>query len=492
MSNSSSANRVPSPTIHASLERAVLPEKLAVVTLAAGKGSRMKSELPKVLHTLAGKPMLQHVLDSAGQLQGAEQHVVIGHGADSVRDVIGRAGDYPVQWAVQAEQKGTGHAVAQAMPNVDDDAVVLVLYGDVPLIAPQTLAGLLAKTAVSDDNESANNAGALVLLTIELDNPTGYGRIVRNAAGEVQAIVEQKDASEAERQIREVNTGILAVSAKHLKRWLPQLSSNNAQGEYYLTDIVALAVAEGVEVVAEHPSSEFEVQGVNDRLQLATLERVYQATQADDLMRLGVALADPARLDVRGSLVVGSDVFIDVGCVFEGHVILGSGVHIGPYCVVRDSEISAGSRIEAYSHIDNASLAEGCNIGPYARLRPGADLDTGARVGNFCEVKKARIGAGSKVNHLSYIGDADVGEGVNVGAGTITCNYDGVNKSLTRIGDNAFIGSNSALVAPVEVGAGATIAAGSVITSKVDDNQLAVARGKQRNIDGWQRPTKKS
>ena len=464
-----------------------LPEKLAVVTLAAGKGSRMKSDLPKVLHTLAGKPMLQHVLDSADQLDGASQHVVIGHGADKVKEVIAAAGSYDVQWALQTEQKGTGHAVAQAMPDVADDAVVLVLYGDVPLIDAHTLAGLLARTGAT-----AEHAGGLALLTIRLDDPTGYGRIVRNDEGEVQAIVEQKDASESQRAINEVNTGILAVAASHLNRWLPQLSSNNAQGEYYLTDIVALAVAEGTPVTAVHPSSEHEVQGVNDRLQLATLERVYQKQQADDLMRLGVALADPARLDVRGSLIVGSDVFIDVGCIFEGNVILGDGVTVGPYSVIRNSEISAGSRIEAYSHIDNASVAEKCVIGPYARLRPGADLDTGAKVGNFCEVKKARLGAGAKVNHLSYIGDADVGADVNIGAGTITCNYDGVNKSLTRIGDNAFIGSNTALVAPVTVGKGATIGAGSVITSEVEDKQLAVARSKQRNIDGWQRPTKKS
>ncbi|WP_221793443.1 bifunctional UDP-N-acetylglucosamine diphosphorylase/glucosamine-1-phosphate N-acetyltransferase GlmU [Oceanobacter mangrovi] len=459
------------------------PEHLAVVTLAAGKGSRMKSDLPKVLHKLAGKPMLQHVLDTAVQLGDASQHVVIGHGAEQVREAI--RGN--VIWALQQEQKGTGHAVAQALPDVDPQAVVLVLYGDVPLITVDTLHRLLAHTFTD-----SGAADALALLTVELDNPTGYGRIVRNADGQVQAIVEHKDANEQQRQIREVNTGILAVSAAALNRWLPLLSADNAQGEYYLTDIVALAVAEGKTVQAIQPQQEYEVQGVNDRLQMAALERIYQRQQADELMTLGVALADPARIDVRGSLIVGSDVSIDVGCVFEGEVILGNGVSVGPYCVIRNSEIAAGSSVEAYSHIDDASVDRNCAIGPYARLRPGADLATGARVGNFCEIKKARIGAGSKVNHLSYIGDAEVGEQVNIGAGTITCNYDGVNKSLTRIGDNAFIGSNTALVAPVTVGKGVTVGAGSVITNDVDDNQLAVARGKQRNIDGWQRPQKKS
>ncbi|MBT11814.1 MAG: bifunctional N-acetylglucosamine-1-phosphate uridyltransferase/glucosamine-1-phosphate acetyltransferase [Oceanospirillaceae bacterium] len=452
---------------------------LAVVTLAAGKGSRMKSDLPKVLHKLAGQPMLAHVLNSASRLADAQQHVVIGHGAETVQQQIT---GYDVSWAIQSEQKGTGHAVAQAMPQVDADATVPVLYGDVPLIRTETLQKLL------DESHAGN---ALALLTVELDNPHGYGRIVRDEAGNIQAIVEHKDASAEQRNIREVNTGILAVSAAHLNTWLPQLSANNAQGEYYLTDIIAMAVANDVAVRAIHPQDEYEVQGVNDRLQLAALERVFQRQTADALLTAGVSLADPDRLDVRGSLTVGADVSIDIGCVFEGDVVLEDGVHIGPYCVVKNSHIGQGCEVEAYSHIDGAQLGTGCTIGPYARLRPGADLKQAAKVGNFCEVKKAVIGEGSKVNHLTYIGDADIGKEVNVGAGTITCNYDGVNKSTTEIGDGAFIGSNTSLVAPVKVGAGATIGAGSVITRTVADHELSVARGKQRNISGWARPVKK-
>tara|TARA_Y100000588_G_scaffold354797_1_gene409377 strand:- start:196 stop:1515 length:1320 start_codon:yes stop_codon:yes gene_type:complete len=438
----------------------------------------MKSDLPKVLHKLAGKPMLAHVLNSAAQLDDARQHVVIGHGADAVKQQIT---EFDVSWAVQSEQKGTGHAVAQAMPDVDAEATVLVLYGDVPLIRSETLQKLL------DESHAGN---ALALLTVELDDPTGYGRIVRNDAGNIQAIVEHKDASAEQHRIREVNTGILAVSAAHLNTWLPKLSANNAQGEYYLTDIIAMAVENDVAVRAIHPLDEYEVQGVNDRLQLAALERVYQRQLADELLTAGVSLADPARLDIRGTLTAGADVSIDIGCVFEGDVVLADGVSIGPYCVVKNSQLGQGCEVEAYSHIDGAQLASGCSIGPYARLRPGADLKQSAKVGNFCEVKKAVIGEGSKVNHLTYIGDAEIGKDVNVGAGTITCNYDGVNKSKTEIGDGAFIGSNSSLVAPVKVGAGATIGAGSVITREVADNELSVARGKQRNISGWARPVK--
>lgn len=452
---------------------------LAVVTLAAGKGSRMKSDLPKVLHRLAGKPMLAHVLTSARALPNATQHVVIGHGADIVRAQLN---DQDIQWALQAEQKGTGHAVAMAMPAVDPQATVLILYGDVPLIRTETLAALLSES---------HEGHALALLTVELADPTGYGRIVRDGAGNIQAIVEHKDATDVQRQIREVNTGIMAVSAALLNEWLPKLSANNAQGEYYLTDVIAMAVAQGVAVRAIHPQDEYEVQGVNDRVQLAQLERVYQHQLADQLLRDGVSLADPARIDVRGTLSVGSDVVIDVGCVFEGDVVLEDGVSVGPYCVIKNSRIGANTEIEAYSCIDQASVAAACHIGPYARLRPGADLRDGAKVGNFCEVKKSVIGRDSKVNHLTYIGDAVLGADVNVGAGTITCNYDGVNKFKTEIGDNAFIGSNSSLVAPVAVGSGATVAAGSVITKEVGDGELAVARGKQRNVEGWQRPTKK-
>ena len=452
---------------------------LAVVTLAAGKGSRMKSDLPKVLHPLAGQPMLAHVLASAAALTDARQHVVIGHGADKVREQITA---YNVCWAIQSEQKGTGHAVAQAMADVDDDATVLVLYGDVPLIKTETLQKLL------DDTHQGQN---LALLTVELDDPTGYGRIVRDDSGNIQAIVEHKDATAEQHKIREVNTGILAVSAKHLNEWLPALSSNNAQGEYYLTDIIAMAVDHGVAVRAIHPQDEYEVQGVNDRLQLAELERVYQRQQADELMRQGVSLADPARIDIRGKVSVGADVRIDVGCVFEGNVELADGVHIGPYCVIKNSVLGRDTQVESHSLIDQAQLAEDCSVGPFARLRPGADLADGAKVGNFCEVKKAVIGKGSKVNHLTYIGDAEIGAHANIGAGTITCNYDGVNKFKTEIGDHAFIGSNSSLVAPVTVGTAATVAAGSVITKDVADEELAVARGKQRNISGWERPQKK-
>ena len=451
---------------------------LAVVTLAAGKGSRMKSDLPKVLHPLAGQPMLAHVLSSAAQLGDAKQHVVIGHGAEKVREQIS---GFDVSWAMQTEQKGTGHAVAQAMPEVDPEATVLVLYGDVPLIQTDTLQKLL------DETHQGQN---LALLTVELADPTGYGRIVRDAADNIQAIVEHKDATPEQHQIREVNTGIMAVSARLLNEWLPKLSSNNAQGEYYLTDIIAMAVDHGVAVRAIHPRDEYEVQGVNDRLQLAELERVFQRQQADELMRQGVSLADPARIDIRGSVTVGSDVRIDVGCVFEGDVTLADGVHIGPYCVIKNAVLGAGTQVESHSLIDQATVAADCTVGPFARLRPGADLADGAKVGNFCEVKKSVIGKGSKVNHLTYIGDAEIGTNANIGAGTITCNYDGVNKFKTEIGDDAFIGSNSSLVAPVKVGAAATVAAGSVITKEVADGELAVARGKQRNISGWERPKK--
>lgn len=449
---------------------------LAVVTLAAGKGSRMKSDLPKVLHPLAGQPMLAHVLNSAGQLNDAKQHVVIGHGAEKVRE---RFADANVSFAIQSEQKGTGHAVAQAMPDVDPNAMVLVLYGDVPLIKTDTLQALL--------QEAQHGLG---LLTVLLDDPTGYGRIVRDGNGHVSAIVEQKDASQEQLAINEVNTGILAVSASHLNDWLPKLSANNAQGEYYLTDIIAMAVSCGVEVRTLHPHNEHEVQGVNDRMQLAQLERVYQYEQACELMRQGVTLADPHRLDVRGHVSVGADVFIDVGCVLEGNVTLGDGVRLAPYCVVKNSTLGAGTQVESHSVLDQANVDAKCAIGPFARLRPGAQLAEQAKVGNFCEVKKASIGKGAKVNHLSYIGDANIGDNVNIGAGTITCNYDGVNKYQTTIADGVFVGSNTSLVAPVSIGKDATIGAGSVITKDINDQDLAIARGKQRNIEGWERPKK--
>lgn len=449
-----------------------------VVILAAGQGSRMKSSLPKVLHKVAGKPMVQHVIDQAKQLSNSAIHVVVGHGAAQVEAELADEG---CGFYLQAEQKGTGHAVAQAVPGLRADGVTLVLYGDVPL-TPASVFQSMVQTA---------QQGKVALLTVKLSDPTGYGRILRSAVNDVVGIVEQKDASADQLAITEVNTGIMAMPTSHLIEWLPQLSSNNAQGEYYLTDLIAMAANAGISVQAQHPESEYEVQGVNNRRQLAELERWYQLQQANRLMDAGVTLADPARIDVRGELVVGSDVEIDINFIAEGAVQIGSGVTIGPNCVIKDSVIGDNVEILANSHIAGAIVAAGCQIGPYARLRPGSDLAIGAKAGNFVEIKKAKIGEGSKVNHLTYIGDAVIGKGANIGAGTITCNYDGVNKSLTEIGDNAFIGSNSSLVAPVKVGAGATIGAGSTITSEVGDEELSVARGKQRNIAGWKRPIKK-
>jgi len=449
-----------------------------VVILAAGQGSRMKSSLPKVMHKLAGKPMLQHVIERAQALKPEALHVVIGHGGDQIEQAMAGK-SLNLVW--QHEQLGTGHAVAQAMPAIGPDSVVLVLYGDVPLTRSETLQQLVG-IAVQGD---------LGLLTVTLQDPSGYGRIVRNAVGDVVAIVEHKDASEQQKLIREVNTGILALPSAALHEWLPRLSANNAQGEYYLTDVIAMAAEEGMRVRAIQPNAEQEVQGVNNRLQLAQLERWHQLQQAESLMTEGVTLADPARVDIRGHLKAGRDVLIDINCVFEGEVTLGEGVEVGPNCLIRNAVIGAGSHIEANSIIDGAQVGESAQIGPFARLRPGTELASRGKIGNFVETKKARIGEGSKVNHLTYIGDAEIGREVNVGAGTITCNYDGVNKSLTRIGDGAFIGSNSSLVAPVEIGAGATVGAGSTVTKAVADNQLAVARGKQVNLDNWARPQKK-
>lgn len=451
---------------------------LHVVILAAGQGSRMKSALPKVLHPVAGKAMLHHVIDTARQLGAERIHAVIGHGADQVRESLRDASD--VNWVLQREQLGTGHAVAQALPDLPDDARVLVLYGDVPLTSAATL------KAMVDELDGQR----LALLTVTLDNPQGYGRIVRNSAGAVQAIVEQKDASAEQQAIREVNTGILAVSARHLKTWLPTLSNSNAQGEYYLTDIIALSVSEGMAVAVSQPGNAFEVQGVNNRVQLAELERWYQRQQAERLMTEGATLADPARVDVRGELTIGNDLWIDVNVVFEGKVSLGSNVSIGPGCVIRDAVIADGAEIKAHSVIEGATVGVNAQIGPFARLRPGTELAADTKVGNFVETKKAVVGEGSKINHLSYVGDATLGRGVNVGAGTITCNYDGVNKHQTVIGDGVFVGSNTSLVAPVTVAAEATIGAGSTITRNVAESELAVARGKQRNISGWERPRK--
>jgi len=449
-----------------------------VVILAAGQGSRMKSKLPKVLHKVGGKSMVQHVIDTASSLQGVNTHVVIGHGADQLREQLqGQA----LNFALQAEQKGTGHAVAQAMPEVAADSVVLVLYGDVPLTQAATMQQMVEIAATGD----------LALLTVNLKDPTGYGRIVRNDDQKVVAIVEHKDATPEQHLIDEVNTGILAVQSKYLADWLPQLSSENAQGEYYLTDIIAMAANGGVRISAIQPDAEEEVQGVNNRVQLAELERWYQSQRAEWLMVNGATLADPARVDVRGNLSIGQDLLIDVNVVLEGDVTLGDNVVIEPNCYLKNCTIGAGTHIKANTVIEDAVVAENCDIGPFARLRPGTQLANKAKVGNFVETKKAIVGEGSKINHLSYVGDAVLGKDVNIGAGTITCNYDGVNKSLTEIGDNAFIGSNTALVAPVQVGKMATVGAGSTISKAVSDDALALTRAKQTELKNWPRPQKK-
>jgi bifunctional UDP-N-acetylglucosamine pyrophosphorylase / glucosamine-1-phosphate N-acetyltransferase len=451
---------------------------LDILVLAAGKGTRMRSDLPKVLHPVGGKALVQHVVDTARQVGGEQILIIVGHGAEKVEE---RMAAPDVKFVLQAQQLGTGHAVQQALPELRDDATVLILYGDVPLTRAETLQKLIAQV----------NDTQMGLLTVNMQDPTGYGRIVRDPLGKVVAIVEHKDANEEQKQIREINTGIMAVKANHLRDWLPQLQNNNVQGEYYLTDIIAMAKASGVSIAVEQPAAVQEVEGINNRQQQAALERYFQQQKANELMVAGVTLLDPARVDIRGNLKVGRDVVIDVNCVFEGEVELGDGVTIEPNCVIINSKLGAGSHIKAFSHIEEAVLAADCDVGPYARLRPGTDLAEGVKIGNFVETKKAVIAKGSKVNHLSYIGDAKVGTGVNVGAGTITCNYDGVNKFKTEIGDNAFIGSNSALVAPVKIGAGATVGAGSVITKDVEATELAIGRAKQRNIQGWERPTKK-
>lgn len=449
-----------------------------VVVLAAGQGTRMKSNKPKVLHGIAGKPMLQHVIDASKALDNSKCHLIVGHGSEQVKSVINEGN---LIWVQQTEQLGTGHAVQQALPGLSDESTTLILYGDVPLIKTDTLQRLL---------EIAQR-GVVALLTVNLDDPTGYGRIVRSADGNVTAIVEHKDARPEQHKINEINTGILALPTALLKRWLPQLSNDNAQGEYYLTDIIGMASQDGVNIDTAQPEDAEEVQGVNNRLQLAELERYYQFQQAKYLMTEGATLADPNRVDVRGDINIGRDIEIDINVVFEGHIVLGDNVSIGPNCVIKNTKIAAGTVIHANSHIDGAVIESQCNIGPYARLRPGTKMAEGAKIGNFVETKKSYIGLGSKVNHLSYIGDAEIGKNVNVGAGTITCNYDGVNKFKTELGDGVFIGSNSSLVAPVNIQAGATVGAGSTITNDISSGQLAVGRGKQRNIDNWQRPLKK-
>lgn len=454
-------------------------QELSVVILAAGKGTRMKSVLPKVMQPLAGRPLLRHVVDTAQALSARRTLIVYGHGGDLVQNAFAGTG---LLWAEQAEQKGTGHAVQMALPQLLATGSTLILYGDVPLTTAATLNRLIG--LVSDDR-------VMGLITLVMDNPAGYGRIVRDATGQVQRIVEQKDANDAEKQIREVNTGIFCVPNALLHKWLPALNNNNAQGEYYLTDIIAMAAAEKVRIETVQPAQSWEVDGINDKLQLAALERVYQRVQADALMRAGVTLIDPARLDVRGSITHGMDVHIEPNVIFEGRVVLGNNVRIGANCQLKDCGIGDNVVIKPNSLIDEATVGAGAEIGPFARLRPGTVLAENVHIGNFVETKKALIGKGSKANHLAYLGDAEIGSGVNIGAGTITCNYDGVNKHLTTIGDNAFIGTNTSLIAPVTIGAGATTGAGSAISKNVPDNTLAVARGKQVVIESWQRPVKK-
>lgn len=451
---------------------------LDILVLAAGKGTRMRSDLPKVLHPIGGKALVQHVLDTARQVGGDRIMLIVGHGAELVEE---RMAADDVSFILQAQQLGTGHAVQQALPQLRNDATVLILYGDVPLTRAETLQKLIAGV----------NETQMGLLTVNMQDPSGYGRIVRDVSGAVIAIVEHKDASEEQRKIGEINTGIMAVKAAHLQKWLPQLQNNNAQGEYYLTDIIAMAKADSIAIHVEQPSAVEEVEGINNRQQQAALERFYQKQKAQELMVAGVTLLDPARFDCRGTLAVGRDVVIDINCVFEGKNELGDSVTIEPNCIIINSKIASHSHIKANSHIENSVIGEACDVGPYARLRPGTELATGAKIGNFVETKKAKIGEGSKVNHLSYIGDTTIGKKANIGAGTITCNYDGVNKFKTDIGDNAFIGSNSALVAPVKIGANATVGAGSIITKDVADSELAIARGKQKNLQGWERPQKK-
>ena len=455
---------------------------LNIVILAAGQGKRMQSNLPKVLHPIAGRPMLTHVLDSARALGAQRIAIVVGHGAEQVKQAYAAQED--LQFALQQPQLGTGHAVLQAAPLLQAshaDDVTIILYGDVPLVQPDTLRALL----------NARASGVAILTEIVSD-ATGYGRIVRDAQGNVCAIVEHKDATPEQRAIQEVNTGIMAVPTRQLKSWLAKLTNNNAQGEYYLTDIVGLAVAEGVSVNVAHPVASFETLGVNSRQQQAELERLWQRELARRQLEAGVTIVDPARFDLRGELLCGQDVFIDVGCVFEGRVVLADGVRIGAHCVLRNVTLGVATRIESFSHLEQAEVGADAHIGPYARLRPGAKLADATHVGNFVEIKNTNLGKGSKANHLAYVGDADVGERVNIGAGTITCNYDGVNKHRTTIEDDAFIGSDTQLVAPVRVGKGATLGAGTTLTRDAPAGQLTVSRAKQVTIEGWKRPVKKA
>jgi bifunctional UDP-N-acetylglucosamine pyrophosphorylase / glucosamine-1-phosphate N-acetyltransferase len=453
--------------------------KIEVVILAAGRGTRMNSTRPKVLHELAGKSLIQHVVDAAIAVQADRIHVVIGHEAELIRGALAQQA---LNLVLQLQQLGTGHAVHQALPHITSESITLVLCGDVPLIQPATLETLLA----SADTDS------MAVLTCTVANPAGLGRIVREESGAIRAIVEEKDATEEQRLITEINTGIMALPTQRLQQWLPRLGNNNAQGEYYLTDIIALALTDGCRVLTTCCQDEKEVAGINDRVQLAELERHFQRREATALMKAGVTLRDPARFDIRGTLKTGRDVEIDVNVLMEGEVSLGDNVSIGPNCVLKNCVIGSNTVIAANCVIEDARIGSACAIGPFARIRPGTVLEEAARIGNFVELKNASIGRHSKVNHLSYVGDSELGDDVNIGAGTITCNYDGANKHRTLIGDGVFVGSNTALVAPLIIAEGATVGAGSVITRNVEKNQLAVARGSQVNRDDWQRPRKKS
>lgn len=455
-----------------------MTQALHVIILAAGAGKRMRSVLPKVLQPIAGQPMLAHVIDAARELQPAAIHVVYGHGGEAVRQQFADQPD--LQWAEQAQQLGTGHAVAQAMPQVPDAVQVLVLYGDVPLIRAQTLRDLLAQP------------GRLAVLVAEVDDPTGYGRVLRDAEGKVGAIVEQKDATDDQLRVRTINTGIIAAESTALRRWLSQLSNRNAQGEYYLTDVFAFAAHEYTPAEMALVADAQEAEGANDPWQLSQLERAWQHRAVRALCAQGARVRDPARLDIRGTVTVGSDVLIDVDVVLEGNIVLGDGVTIGPFNRLKDVTLGPGTEVRAHCDLEGVVTEGAALVGPFARLRPGTVLADGVHVGNFVETKKVTLGVGSQANHLTYLGDAVIGSKVNIGAGTITCNYDGVNKSTTTIGDNAFIGSNSSLVAPLTIGEGATIAAGSVITRTAPDGKLTLARARQETIDGWKRPVKKS
>ncbi|MCX0329564.1 bifunctional UDP-N-acetylglucosamine diphosphorylase/glucosamine-1-phosphate N-acetyltransferase GlmU [Acinetobacter radioresistens] len=448
----------------------------SVIILAAGKGTRMRSHLPKVLQPLAGRPLLGHVIETAKKLQAENIITIYGHGGQLVQDAFV---EEKIQWVEQAEQLGTGHAVQMTLPVLPKEGISLILYGDVPLVRQQTLEQLL---------EASRETG-IGMITLTVDNPAGYGRIVRES-GKIQAIVEHKDASDEQRLINEINTGIYCVSNAKLHQWLPQLSNDNVQGEYYLTDIVAMAVADGLEIASIQPELAFEVEGVNDRLQLSTLERDFQQQQAKDLMQQGVHLIDPSRFDLRGTLKAGQDVRIDINVIIEGDCEFGDFVEIGAGCVLKNTKIAAGTKVQPYSVFENAVVGENTQIGPFARLRPGAKLGDDVHIGNFVEVKNTSIGTGSKANHFTYLGDAEVGENSNIGAGTITCNYDGANKHKTIIGNEAFVGSNSSLVAPVRIGNGATVGAGSVITRDVEDYSLAFERAKQLSKENYQRPQK--